>query len=83
MTATDSDDQDEPGFFDQAYDDAMKMELRTQDAWKGRDMANLYPSQGAPLDGIIPAQKVPSDHVARLMISLHIFLPALRPIQPV
>ena len=50
-TGTDSDDQEDPGFFDQAYDDAMKMELQSEDAWKGRDMANLYPSQAAPLNG--------------------------------
>lgn len=52
MTATDSDDQEESGFFDQAYDDAMKMELKSEEAWKGRDMSNLYPSQSFPLNGI-------------------------------
>lgn len=53
MTATDSDDQEkeDPGFFDQAYDDAMKLELRSEDAWKGRDLSNLYPSQSFPANG--------------------------------
>ena len=51
MTATDSDDQADSGFFDQAYDDAMKMELKSEEAWKGRDMSNLYPSQSFPVDG--------------------------------
>ena len=59
MTATDSDDQEESGFFDQAYDNAMKMELKSQEAWKGRDMSNLYPSQSFPRNGKFAPARFP------------------------